>query len=125
MVCAAQQFRPSESNSKSPGRAGRPPWLQRGGVRGWRCLGVSVTLINVSQHDEPVSMAPIMHPGCLFAHREDSEKRQHMSDVGGRPGKKRGEKDERVGEEDRKSRTLRTDLLSPPALSGLVGMLTA
>lgn len=62
--------------------------------------GVSVTLINVSQHDESASAAPIMHPGILFAHRENSKKRQHMSGVG--PGKKQGEKDERVVEEDRK-----------------------
>lgn len=69
-------------------REGPSPWLQRGGPRGCCRLGVSATLINVSQHEEPVSAASIMHPGCLFAHREESEKRQHMSGVGVRPGKK-------------------------------------
>lgn len=64
-----------------------------------------------------------MPPGCLFAHRQDSEKRQHMSGVGVRPGKKRGEKDEE--EDTKRSRALGTDLLSPPALSRLLGMLTA
>lgn len=58
------------------------------GCEGWCCPGVSATLRKVSQHEEPVSAAPIMHPECLFAHREDSEKRQHMSGVGVRPGKK-------------------------------------
>lgn len=90
-------------------------------------LGISVTLINVSQHDEPVSVAPRMHPGYLFAHIRQRKETAHVR----RRRKKRfwkkgGEKDERVGEEDRnRSRTLGADLLSPPALSSLVGMLTA
>lgn len=61
---------------------------------------------------------------CL--HTEKTAKRQHMSGVGVRPGKKGGEKDARVGEEDRKrNRMLGTDSCSPPAFSSLLGMLMA
>lgn len=56
---------------------------------------------------------------CLHT-EEDSEKRQRVSGVGVRPGKKGEEKDARVGEEDRKrNRMLGT------AFSSLLGMLMA
>lgn len=49
-----------------------------------------------------------------------------MSGVGVRPGKKRGEKDERVGEEARKrSRRPGRDEQAPPAPSSLAGTLAA